>query len=509
MTLDYHDLFDADFYAARYGVQGDALAHFVARGDRMGHDPCPYFSTSFYKARYPNWAAQGARTAVEDFLIRTDQGQIRQPHPLIDPGFYVGHHPDLADLGAQAALHFIRHGDQELRRPSAGFDAAFYARCYLPLGTTHPFRHYVVTGQGVPRPCARGDYGALGLNAPDRVVIAIHDMQAAGVPMLALNLAREWARDGWRPLFMTQRAGPLFPHFQDIGPVAVLAEGWDIAAIAARLPGDVPVVLGTAVVADLAQHLGGRACVLCLHEMRDYAVAQGLLDPLRDAQAEGVQIIASFPRMAAAYAGDLGPLPVLRPGLTPAVIDRGRVRALRRRFAGRPVFISAGHADYRKGFDLFLAAAWAIRDPLPDAAFIWLGARDGWAQGLADEAMKRGLHLILPGFVDDAAAWYRVADVYLLTSRQDAGPTTAMQAAQVGTPFVGYAADIGLIGQAESVGQFIAPGDQAGFVAAAVASVGAGVGRRRQIRRFIASEASFAAYARAVMARLRPHPTDD
>ena len=52
----------------------------------------------------------------------------------------------MAAVGAQAAVHFALHGDDDGRSPSAGFDAGFYRRCYMPLNTTAPFRHYVTQG---------------------------------------------------------------------------------------------------------------------------------------------------------------------------------------------------------------------------------------------------------------------------------------------------------------------------------------------------------------------------
>ncbi len=88
--------FDERYYRTRHGLGTEGtFAHFVAEGDRAGLDPCPYFSTRYYRTRYPDWQARGARTAVEDFLARIEAGDVRQPHPLIDPAYYVSRYPDL------------------------------------------------------------------------------------------------------------------------------------------------------------------------------------------------------------------------------------------------------------------------------------------------------------------------------------------------------------------------------------------------------------------------------
>lgn len=514
----YNLLFDAEFYRQRYAVgEKDALRHFIAEGDRMGFDPGPYFSTRFYKQRYPQWQAEGARTAAEDFLRQVGRGRLRQPHPLIDPGYYLSTYPDLAGLGAAAALHFIEHGDAEVRSPSAGFDAGFYQRCYLALDQRHPFRHFVTIGQDLgllplPHPRSRslscdtmaGLTG--GLARP--VLFGLHDAQPAGVPILTLDLARAFAERGWRPVFALHRAGPLIDRFRQLGSALILAEGWDWEGLVEGLPPRTPVLVNTAAAADMAAApaRAGHPSLLLMHEMAEYMRDQGFVPHLRTAQAAGARLIASMPRMAEALADELGPLAVLRPGLIlpkASLRDFRRMRLWRGRQGG-PVFIGAGHADRRKGFDLFLEAAARLAEAHAEARFVWLGALDGWARELADRALAAGLDLTLPGFVADSLAWYRAADVYLLTSRQDPGPTTVIHAAATGTPFVGYAADIGIIGMTDGIGDFVPAGDVGAFVAAAGRAVTSSAARRRALRRHIRAEAAFAPYADALLARLTP-----
>lgn len=126
-----------------------------------------------------------------------------------------------------------------------------------------------------------------------------------------------------------------------------------------------------------------------------------------------------------------------------------------------------------------------------------------WARALADAALARGLPLDLPGFVEDAPAWYARASVYLLTSREDAGPGTAMQAAAVGTPFMGYAADIGLLGVADPYGRFVSPDRPEDFAATAVEMAARNtLARRRWRRAQVREAASFDAYGAALLALL-------
>lgn len=513
-----HDLFDADHYRRQIGCDLDdaaALRHFLTSGEALGLDPSPYFSTTAYKARYPDWSTQGAATAAEDFLRRIAQGEPRWPHPLIDPAHYRAAHPDLAGEGARAALHFIRHGDGEGRSPSAGFDAGFYRRCYLPLGQGHPFRHYITEGAArghLPRPEPRDAAAAeaamraaAGALARPFLLVS-HDAQAAGVPILTLDLARALAARGWSPVFLLGRAGPLAERFRALGPTFVAAEGWDMAGLAAGLPKGTPALVNTAAAAALVPPLAqaGLRCLVLIHEMADYLRAQGLMADLRAARAAGAGLVVSMPRMAEALAEDPGGVSRIRPGIVLPETPLAAFRQARRRHGtAGPVFIGAGHADRRKGFDLFLSAAARIARARPEARFVWLGALDAWAQGLATAARAQGLDLTLPGFVEDSLAWYRAADVYLLTSRQDPGPTTAIHAAAMGTPFAGYAADIGLVGLADAAGRFLPPGDEAGFAAAALAlAASITPASRRRLRRQVRAETGFDPYVEALLSRL-------
>lgn len=528
------EIFNVDYYRRqieRYMIGQDpgshgAWRHFRDQGDALGLDPSPYFSTLFYKCRYPNWNRL-ASTAFEDFVLRLGKGQDRQPHPLIDPEHYRRSSPDLASLGAQAALHFMRHGDGEGRTPSAGFDAGYYRRCYLPLGQSFSFRHYVTCGAWkgfLPRPEPRSQEhstaamsaATAGMSHP--FLLVSHDAQLAGVPILTIDLARSLRARGWHPVFLLGNGGPLLDDFKELGPVFILSEGWDVSGLASGLPFLSPALINTSAAAAYAVPLAqsGMNCLLLIHEMPKYIRDHGLMKHLRGARASGVKLIASMPRMTAELAQDPGGIAQVLPGIC---LAQTPFSAFRRRRKWRdsatsrqklPVFIGAGHGDMRKGFDLFIAAAQSISAALPGARFVWLGALDSWAQSLADRALEEGLDLTLPGFVTDSLAWYRAADVYLLTSRQDPGPTTAIHAAAVGTPFIGYAADIGLVGLTDGIGHFVLPDDEAGFTAAAMATAAAiSPTSRRILRKIVRQKSGFEKYVSALLAKLNVHQASD
>ncbi|PIE11076.1 MAG: glycosyl transferase [Rhodobacterales bacterium] len=509
-----HPLFDTEFYLSSLaGAAVSApLRHFRREGDAEGRDPSPYFSTTFYKTRYPDWADQGAPTAMDDYLRRLTRGEERQPHPLFVPDEYRALNPDLAGLADPLLLHFIRHGDREGRAPSHGFDPVFYARAYLPLETGQAFRHYVTHGAQagfLPRPepkDAAQSAEAMRAALPDgRVVVMVaHDARKAGAPILLRNLSLALRERGWSPVFLLDQAGPLLPEFRALGPCFIIAEGWDVPGLAQGIPPEVTVLLNSVETARFAPDLlsGDRVGALLVHEMAAHVEARDLGAALRGAEAAGARIVASFPAVADGLAPMLNaPTTIIRPGIAVQPAGLAARRAVRDRIGGGPVFLGAGHADHRKGFDLFLDAARAIQAQCLEARFVWLGALTGWAQELA--AAAPDLDLILPGFVEDAPAWYAQADVYLLTSRQDPGPATVLDAAFCGTPFVGYRSDLGILDLAKPAGTFITPGDQDAYVRAALETLEAWPpARRRMLRKMAAEQGGFAPYVDQIEALL-------
>ncbi|MEV4666446.1 rhamnan synthesis F family protein [Microbacterium sp. LWO12-1.2] len=399
-----------------------------------------------------------------------------RPDALFDPQWYLSAYPDVAAVTQNGWGHFVAHGEREGRAPGPSFDPEFYRRTHLPLEGEHPFTHYVTQGRlrgHAPRAVAvTAAQSAFAMRAAlqgrvNPVLLVGNDARSAGGPLLLLEVARRLRARGRSPVFLLKQGGPLFDRFAALGPTMIADEGWDLAALGAALPVDLPILANTAWGALLVERLGvaERSTVL-VHEMPDYLVAQDLLVPVSRARV----VVASMPVIEAELARLLAPAPRLEtiiPGVRAPTPSKRGERRVRRRLAaefGPPsrVFLGAGYADERKGFDLFLDAAQKIAAGDRHATFVWLGELSGWARSLADEALSEGLRLALPGFRTDADDWYAATDVYLLTSRQDPGPTTVMNAASVGVPFVGLDADIGLRALADVIaatGEFVADTD--------------------------------------------------
>lgn len=442
-----------------------------------------------------------------------------RPDADFDQDWYFANHPDVVGEFTDGWVHFVEHGDAEGRAPSASFDPAYYARTHLGLEELRPYRHYLSTGRrqgflpaaGEFPPEVSRDHLAGMLHSLKHPIILIgNDAQRAGAPLVLLEIATRLKSRGLDPVFLLKRSGPIIGAFRSLGPTIIVDEGWDLSGMGTAIPIDIPIVGNTGWSAPIIEGLGrASSSMVLVHEMPDYLAEHGLLN----AVARIGRIVVGLPmvgKQLAARIGDDRITLVLGALRTPSHARGGKrsaARAIRRGVGSHPtVFLGAGYADARKGFDLFLDAAWAISSQVPNAAFVWLGDLSQWADRLAQDSVARGLPLITPGFQSNAGDWYANAHVYVLTSRQDPGPTTVLDAALVGVPFVGYAADIGirdLDDVLEGVGEFV--GDRHQLVARAIDVAENDTDlRRRQRSEKLERLSSFERYTDEILGILSP-----
>lgn len=119
--------------------------------------------------------------------------------------------------------------------------------------------------------------------------------------------------------------------------------------------------------------------------------------------------------------------------------DRRRLRAGHGIDPDAFVVAGSGMTEWRKGPDLFVGLASAVRRrtgrPL---AFVWVGGATAGPEWwpLDHEARHRGVDDIVRfvGGQDDPGGWFRLCDAFALTSREDAFPLAALEAATAAVP---------------------------------------------------------------------------
>ena len=104
----------------------------------------------------------------------------------------------------------------------------------------------------------------------------------------------------------------------------------------------------------------------------------------------------------------------------------------------RPLILSLGRISKIKGIDMLVEAVSKLRDLNPQLVII--GPDDGQLDDIQKAISRLGIekNVLLTGLVSDEVKFsaYQAADLFVLPSRQDAYPTTIMEACRVGLPMV-------------------------------------------------------------------------
>lgn len=296
-----------------------------------------------------------------------------------------------------------------------------------------------------------------------KIIVVTHDLYRHGAQYLALNMMRTLkARFGFTVAAISGGGGDLAAEFEALGPLGVLdrarMSAKEIDESIARLAADgfshalVNSAASGWIAPFLARH--GVAMVGLVHELPKIIEEMKLDDGLRalDAHARAVVFPAIMVRdQTGAIVGESG---WRNPVIAPQGVykndgaydlrekERAR-RAVENALAlppGARFVLAVGYADRRKGPDIFIDWAIASAQRWPDAYFIWLGNFDPATKELCDGRLKetgdRGARIRFAGFSENTRDYYLGADLYLLTSREDPFPSTALEALNAATPVI-------------------------------------------------------------------------
>lgn len=292
------------------------------------------------------------------------------------------------------------------------------------------------------------------------VLIVSHEHSRSGAPILSYNIGLH-LKNRYNLVAIALRDGPMTPAFIALFDL-VLEPGprWQepeallpvIAALLDQAPIAFAVVNSIAARLVLpALHQAGVPTLCLVHEFCAYMNPKaGICDAVMLAD----RVIFSSQTV---YRDNLNRCPEL--GRSPAlIIPQGRCRLPAGGEAGTAAFppagisaetvviLGAGHVQYRKGVDLFIATAAQVlqRRPRQPCHFIWVGA--GYAPEvdfaysayLEDQLARAGLTGVVSftGELAELAPAYRRADIFFISSRLDPLPNVAIEAMHHGLPLV-------------------------------------------------------------------------
>lgn len=158
----------------------------------------------------------------------------------------------------------------------------------------------------------------------------------------------------------------------------------------------------------------------------------------------------------------------------PSAVETGRdigvenVKRLKERFATKKVIGCVASLEKRKDHHTLLRAAGLIQKERNDAVFVLVG--DGDLRGdLEGEATRLGLtNVVFEGYQDDPYPYYKVFDVFVMTSRQEGLGSSILDSFRYRVPVVATAAggipEIVKHGETGLLAEVGNPGSIAGYI---------------------------------------------
>ena len=382
----------------------DPLEHYVLLGCRLGLDPAPDFCADYYLRRYPDLHTAGMDPFYHFAAWGHAEGRVGRPDftSLLSPG-------DLAFDAAKPTVLVASHEASRTGAPLVG----------LNMGAALAGTHNVVAFLGKPGPLLRD--------------FASHCCTVVTGPLSPLD-----AEYLLREMKETHRLS------------AVLLNSVETSALAqAALQAELPSV---GLVHEFAEYTLPPGRMSDMVEAMDRVITPASL--IRDSVQAELLLTRSGP---ANHIGvrPQGYLPSLPEDAAAEDLTREEILALIGAEEGRAkIVLGAGFVQMRKGVDLFVQTAAAVRRLWGDEVrFIWVG--DGYSPKadlqysawVADMVRRLDLegHVFFLRAQGSLDALFALSDVFYLPSRLDPFPNVALDALRAGRAVVCFDRATGVV----------------------------------------------------------------
>ena len=449
------DLFDSVFYSRAYddvlGPDGHGIPilHYIAVG-RAQHRVC---------------------TGHQLFRqIEAGRSRFNERYYLAQ---FRSRFPD-KPLPAEPLQHYILTGSFLGLDPAPDFSADYYLRMYPDLRTSGmaPFYHFAAHGHAEGR-LGRADFssvisrgGAAFESGKPTIFLASHEASRTGAPLVGLNLGARLASTHNVLTYIGKR-GPLLEEFSAhscllaTGPISPLNAEYLLKELKATHKlsavllnsGETDVFAAAALQAELPS-------VALIHEFAEYTLPFGRMsetvEQVDRVITPAVVVQDSLQAELLATRSNAASNIMVRPqGYLPKLpedgieedLTRDEIMSLIGADAGATVKIvlGAGRAQMRKGVDLFVQTAAALRQLWgDDVRFVWVG--DGYSPKtdlnysawVADMIRRLDLerHVFFLPAQSSLDTLFALSDVFFLPSRLDPFPNVALDAFRAGRAVV-------------------------------------------------------------------------
>ncbi|MDA9837089.1 glycosyltransferase [Luminiphilus sp.] len=148
-----HELFDSDFYLQQTPELRDSamdpLSHYVSSGDGIDKWPNRLFWSQHYKSLMSKDEGSKFDTALTHYIAKGER-QGKGPNPWFDPVFYQLSYPNAAKTHATLLAHYMEDGWRHDFLPSENFSPKYVRQHYPVALGENPLEVYLLANAGEP-----------------------------------------------------------------------------------------------------------------------------------------------------------------------------------------------------------------------------------------------------------------------------------------------------------------------------------------------------------------------
>ena len=295
-----------------------------------------------------------------------------------------------------------------------------------------------------------------------KIVVVAHDAHPHGAQFLALNIAKTLKESLFCEVSLVCLGdGPLkveykkYAHFYDFAGKDPLGDDAHDLANKLYQEGYSHAIVNTAVSGHFLEtlHKNKFECISLVHEMEGVLKQYNLSKQTKKISKLASKIIFASKEVADSYCKfsetDQKKVIIRPQGLykkdsepLDKKADHLALCKMLNLKSTAKIILGVGYADHRKGVDLFIDIGMELIKKDRNAYMVWVGNVESSIQEQISAKLlkipKLKNHFIFTGLQENTNPYYRGADIFALTSREDPFPSVVLEAMNVGLPVIAF-----------------------------------------------------------------------
>ena len=282
----------------------------------------------------------------------------------------------------------------------------------------------------------------------EKILFVTQYCEYAGAPMLALNIGKEMRRQGYNVFCICMGYGELYPKMLKIMPTVILPIHFPMKFVVTlfKMLGYSRVLVNTTMGAYIVPYAkkADMSVVTLVHELPSVIAANKIKNVAKNVVRYSDKIVFACNYVKRRYPDNS----LIRENQA-CIIPQGlykkfksytdeEIKKIRHSLGipdGNKIVLGVGMGYHRKGIDLFSRVARKTQMNDSSVSFVWVGCFEHEKSMLA---MGKRAGVIFVDNTDEVDRYFSIADVFLMTSREDPFPSVVLEALYFGLHAIGF-----------------------------------------------------------------------